>query len=614
MTRFWRVVEDFLASRQAMTGRLSVGRDPSGRLFVRVLGYSVVDEHFRVPTIMLDATGNQTLLRAFWPQVEFRDRYRIEAPNAKFYQIVDKSFAKTSHAPALREPKSPKGKAEERRKAKLRENIAIFAASVQRVHGGAQMVVSNKGTMAAFDRKGRFGVLKGHFCALVGRNNFKHARTGLLFGRGAVPAVRKIEEQAMALTGRVIAPISDNWPVRDAERIVRASDGGYFAVACQAIYHPDPMCQALLGEHAHAEIEQDAHRLRPINRASDDPAIIIIGNDLALPFPIDGVISFDEFENPSERDRMLAEGGIAFDAAKAAVTFYPGMFTSETALAKTLEREAQKIDTRADASAPVSDNPPYLFNTGKCRSLAYLRQPENGLFGEGVTAASVDPSPATLPRVSYANRAEGTLRFSFQRQGEGQRPQTGDFDPIRRPNLCDDIEAVFGPLAHFEIIGDGAATSSQSVKDPTMSRSDYEANSLSRTQPWVAEGISRRTWERRRKKAAENETQIAPSERPRLISSSTPTPASPHGSWLVETRDDDGTLRESFRITRATRFPDLHCAQTDASERTIVVPAGKQRTEGVRRFIPNPVALALIAFTEPTNGWRCVARAAHSRR
>jgi hypothetical protein len=149
MTRFWRVVEDFLASRQAMTGRLSVGQDPNGRLFVRVLGYSVVDEHFRVPTIMLDATGNQTLLRAYWPQVEFRDRYRIEAPNAKFYQIIDKSFAKTSHAPASWEPKSAKGKAEERRKAKLRESMAIFAASVQRVHGSAQMVVSNKGTMAA---------------------------------------------------------------------------------------------------------------------------------------------------------------------------------------------------------------------------------------------------------------------------------------------------------------------------------------------------------------------------------------------------------------------------------------------------------------------------------
>lgn len=32
-------------------------------------------------------------------------------------------------------------------------------------------------------------------------------------------------------------------------------------------------------------------------------------------------------------------------------------------------------------------------------------------------------------------------------------------------------------------------------------RSSYEAESLSRTQPWLAEGISRRTWERRRDKA-----------------------------------------------------------------------------------------------------------------
>ncbi|WP_441232620.1 hypothetical protein [Bradyrhizobium sp. 1200_D9_N1_1] len=33
-------------------------------------------------------------------------------------------------------------------------------------------------------------------------------------------------------------------------------------------------------------------------------------------------------------------------------------------------------------------------------------------------------------------------------------------------------------------------------------RAQYEANSLSQTQPWLADGICRRTWERRRKKAA----------------------------------------------------------------------------------------------------------------
>lgn len=33
-------------------------------------------------------------------------------------------------------------------------------------------------------------------------------------------------------------------------------------------------------------------------------------------------------------------------------------------------------------------------------------------------------------------------------------------------------------------------------------RAQYEANSLSQTKPWLAEGVCRRTWERRRKKAA----------------------------------------------------------------------------------------------------------------
>lgn len=40
-------------------------------------------------------------------------------------------------------------------------------------------------------------------------------------------------------------------------------------------------------------------------------------------------------------------------------------------------------------------------------------------------------------------------------------------------------------------------------------RTSYEAESLSRTQPWLAEGISRRTWERRRDKAVRDAGRLA---------------------------------------------------------------------------------------------------------
>jgi hypothetical protein len=161
-----------------------------------------------------------------------------------------------------------------------------------------------------------------------------------------------------------------------------------------------------------------------------------------------------------------------------------------------------------------------------------------------------------LPMVSYANRTEGTRVCAFQVAGQGCKMQHVTFDPGRHPNLHAELKAIFGTLAHFEIVGHRPATPCQSAKEPAMSRSDYEANSLSRLKPWESEGVSRRTWERRRKKAAGNEDQTAPTERPRLISSSTPTPVSPHGSWLAETWDDDGMLRESFRITRAAQVLD----------------------------------------------------------
>jgi hypothetical protein len=39
-------------------------------------------------------------------------------------------------------------------------------------------------------------------------------------------------------------------------------------------------------------------------------------------------------------------------------------------------------------------------------------------------------------------------------------------------------------------------------RDGVTPRAEYETTSLSRTKPWVAEGVSRRTWERRRKRVA----------------------------------------------------------------------------------------------------------------
>jgi hypothetical protein len=69
-------------------------------------------------------------------------------------------------------------------------------------------------------------------------------------------------------------------------------------------------------------------------------------------------------------------------------------------------------------------------------------------------------------------------------------------------------------------------------------RADYEANSLARTKPWEAEGISRRTWERRRRRDASASAAIPPlkdggpgdaSASAAIFLSAEDTPASPEG-------------------------------------------------------------------------------------
>ena len=59
-----------------------------------------------------------------------------------------------------------------------------------------------------------------------------------------------------------------------------------------------------------------------------------------------------------------------------------------------------------------------------------------------------------------------------------------------------------------------------------MSRAEYEADSLSQTEPWKAEGISRRTWERRRAKACRKSGTITKSNTPIGATLATPEPAS----------------------------------------------------------------------------------------
>jgi hypothetical protein len=78
-------------------------------------------------------------------------------------------------------------------------------------------------------------------------------------------------------------------------------------------------------------------------------------------------------------------------------------------------------------------------------------------------------------------------------------------------------------------------------------RTEYEANSLSKTQPWSELGKSRRTWERRRNKARDASVSAA------IFLSSDDRPASPAGkAGPSERRCRAEEKKEDFRLATAT--------------------------------------------------------------
>jgi hypothetical protein len=83
------------------------------------------------------------------------------------------------------------------------------------------------------------------------------------------------------------------------------------------------------------------------------------------------------------------------------------------------------------------------------------------------------------------------------------------------------------------------------AKRRKVTRAEYEANSLTKTEPWKAEGICRRTWERRRAQAAASAPVVSPRQHTSLSRATqtcgkppTPSPAAPpqsghDGAWAL---------------------------------------------------------------------------------
>ncbi len=398
MILLWKAVAD----QAEYSGRMSLGRLPDKTRVIRLTGRKEIADHFKVPTLHMDAMLDEKLLRHHFSKLKVTASIDVDSPHMRVYQVAERSFSKSFMAPSTKLPKTPEEHKDAARRAWNRRKVRAFILKMERLFGGMVLVIGNKATVMALGLPSH--IETAWFNNLAGRDEWKRARVVIVIGRPQPPPAA-VEQQAGALTGHAPKSLGEGWYQRaDGFRLVREGDG-VRQIAGETDRHPDPMVERLRWQSCEAEILQAIGRGRGVNRKAKDPLTVFVLSDVVLPIPIDGFLPEEIVLKPTSVELQLAEAGVAFDDASAAVIAYPRLWKSAAAAQRDMHREKSS------------------------QTFSY----------EKIIIRECLP-PSRIVHVSY------------QRAGNGQRKAHAlvDVGVVKDPRA--EIERLLGPLANFEIV------------------------------------------------------------------------------------------------------------------------------------------------------------------
>ena len=389
---------------EKLSGWLSVGRGEKGERVLIIRGRREVHAQWRVPTLLIDASLSEELIKPFWPDVKIIGRMDVATPFMRIHQAVGKTFGKSTLAP----PPQAAGKADnsgvdKERRLKNRLKVETFIATYSRHLGGKSLVISNKAIVSAMKLKRSSQTA--HFNALAGRDGWGDIRTLFVVGR-TQPSPAAVEAMAGALTGEAVTPIEGWYPRTDVDRLQIIS-GQVMTLAGETDRHPHPIAEQCRARIAEGEVMQAIGRGRGVNRQECNPLDVFVLTDVPLTIPVYSFIPDDAILKPDTETQQLAIGGIAFEDASAAFEAYPSLRRSAGAI-----REAQRAEREADPSNSVRNWYEYI----------------------------------SLPK----SDADPLIRVAYQRAGSKRHRATATVDTsiIKDPKSA--IEALLGPLVYFE--------------------------------------------------------------------------------------------------------------------------------------------------------------------
>jgi len=318
----WEVLRALLAGNDTHTGRLQMGArsDKEGEYQAILLHTraEVRENITELPVLLLDATMPLQVVRHFLPRLEVLAEVKVQAPDMEIHQVLG-GWGKTSIVP------SDKAAPDENRR---RENLIGELADFVRLNSGGNALVV---TYAAIEDRfaGLPGVRTGHFNAIAGLDVFRDVRSLFVIGR-PLPDARHLRDDALALTGRPIAPEAGQVETRGA----LMEDGSGSAINVRT--YADPDMEAMRVAITDAEVIQAIGRGRGINRNASTSLTVFVMADVVLPLPVHRIARWADLRL-DVMWRMLARGVVllgATDAAKA----YPDLFPTPEAARKAIQR------------------------------------------------------------------------------------------------------------------------------------------------------------------------------------------------------------------------------------------------------------------------------------
>ena len=281
----------------------------NSRLFVRLLREGPA---LRTPTLVLDATADEELIRAVLPNVQY---HAIEVPRrAHVVQVQNRRLSKYSLT-------------KDQSKDRL---VSLVQRSLNRISAYYPngLLVTFKDTESLFMVPKTWEVA--HFGNIRGIDRYKGLDVVVIVGT-YLPPVQAVETEAAGLAARLPEARAFSGAYARMERPFRLRHGETRA----SIWgHPDPFVQRVLEQKREAEMLQAVDRLRLVHSPSVKPVFIL--SNVPLDLTIDETVTLEQLAGEDDLVGQLLDhfGGAIPLRASLLHEHRPDLFSTEKAAEK----------------------------------------------------------------------------------------------------------------------------------------------------------------------------------------------------------------------------------------------------------------------------------------